>query len=305
MKKLFLSTAVSLLLFSQNSFAQTAVGFDFLRSLVGARPAAFGGAFVGVSGDIHNIVYNPAGMTGIEGKQGTLSYVNDILDFQSGFLAYTQPFSGGNAGAALSFIDFGEFDGRDEDNISTGDFGASGLVFSLAYAKPLRGNLSGGVTGKFIRFQIDSFTETGLAADLGLMLSFPEHTLDIGLGVFNVGTTTSAFIDTKDELPLNVQFGFSKALAHLPVMVSGALVKFKDDGLDFRFGGEIAFAPQFHARLGYNSLGQDQKVDADKDRLAGLSFGFGLKLKKFDVDYTMSSFGEVGSLNRVTLIGRF
>lgn len=284
--------------------AQTVVGYDFLRTTVGARPSAMGGAFVAVPGDIHNVAYNPAGIASLVERSGTFSYLNHLLDFQSGFLAYAQPFSGGTAAASLNFIDFGSFDGRDEQDNSTGEFGANGLVLAATYGRPVMKNLTLGGSAKYIRFQIDNFTQSAVALDAGAIYSISSRGFNIGATVFNLGTTTSAFIETEDELPLNVQLGFSKVLQHLPVMISAAVVKFKDDDIDFRFGGEIRLTEQLAARLGYNSVGQDQKVDTSRDKFAGVSIGLGFKINRFDVDYSFSSFGEVGALNRFTLVGR-
>ncbi|MCG8606466.1 type IX secretion system membrane protein PorP/SprF, partial [bacterium] len=158
---------------------------------------------------------------------------------------------------------------------------------------------------KFIRFQIDSFSESAVAADFGAVYTVPSEQLYVGAGVFNVGTTTSAFIESKDDLPLNFQFGVSKQLEHLPLWVSGALVKYKGDSVDFRIGGEFTLTEQLFLRLGYNSVGQDQQVSTDKDRFAGAAVGLGFKLTKWNIDYSFSSFGEVGSLNRISLVGRF
>ncbi len=306
MKK-FVCVLVFALLLIRSDFgaAQTAVGYDFLNTFVGARPAAMGGAFVGIVGDVHNIAYNPAGLSHIGEKRGTFSYLNHLLDFNSGFLAYAQPFSGGTAAASLNFIDFGQFERRGEKNEDTGEFGSNGLAFSLSYARFLIKNFAVGGNVKYIRFQIDTYTASAIAMDAGLSYTIPGQDLSIGLAVQNFGSTTSAFIQTKDDLPLTVQLGASKTLAHLPVFVSGALVKTKDEDLDFRLGGEIRLREQLRLRLGYNSVGLDQKTDTSMDRLAGVSMGIGFVVRKFDIDYSFSSFGEVGSLNRFTLVSRF
>ncbi|MFQ5675765.1 MAG: PorV/PorQ family protein [bacterium] len=296
---------VGLFLFPVSAKSQSPVGFDFLRTQVGARPSAMAGAFIAIPGDIHNLVYNPAGLSAITKRQGTASYLNHLLDFQSGFFAYAQPIAQGTGAVAVNFFDFGQFERSDVNNVVTGEFGANSLVFSVSYSQEVVQNLSLGGSAKFIRFQIDDLNETALAADIGLMFTIPDEDLNFGVGVFNVGTTTSAFIDTKDDLPLSVQVGASKTLEHLPLLISASLVKVKEDDLRFRLGGEITFTEQFFGRLGYNSVGQDQKVNTGKDRLAGVSAGLGFKVGKFNVDYSFSSFGEIGSLNRVTLIGQF
>ena len=285
--------------------AQSAVGFNFLRTFVGARPSALAGAFVAIPGDIHNLVYNPAGLTGLSKRQGTLSYLNHLLDFQSGFAAYAQPLKNGTLAFGVHFFDFGQFDARDENNQDLGEFGASSVTVQASYARRLYKQLSLGLSAKYIRFQIENFSENAVAADIGLIFEIPEENWSLGLGVFNLGTTTSAFIETKDKLPLNVQFGVSKRLEHLPLLLSLSLVKYREESVDFRVGGEFTVTEQLRLRIGYDSVGQDRKVDTDKDRLAGVSLGLGLKIDTFDVDYSFSSFGEVGTLNRLTLVGRF
>lgn len=306
MRKVVLGLTLAFVFWAQSaSFSQSAVGYDFLRTDIGARPSAMGGAFVAVRGDIHSINYNPAGLSALHERQGTVSYLNHLLDFQSGFLGYVQPIRKGTGAVAINFYDFGTFEGRDENDLETGDFGANGLVLSAGYSEEVLQNFSVGLTGKYIRFQIDNFNASAVAADLGAIYSLPQQALSFGFGIFNLGTTTSAFIDTKDDLPMNLQLGFTKNLEHLPVMVSGALVKFNDENLDFRIGGEISVSEKLLLRLGYNSVGQDQNVDTDKDKFAGVSFGFGVKLNKINLDYSLSSFGEVGSLNRLSVIGRF
>ncbi|MFQ5865728.1 MAG: PorV/PorQ family protein [bacterium] len=283
------------------------VGFDFLRTLVGARPSAMAGAFIAIPSDIHNIVYNPAGLATLTKRQGTLTYLNHLLDFQSGFLAYAHPISKGVLAIGLHFFDFGQFEGKDENNLDTGEFGANSISLSLSYSRMAFENLSIGGSAKYIRFQIDNLTETALAVDFGVMYAIPSEELNIGVGIFNLGTTTGAFFEggVKDKLPFNFQLGASKKLEYLPLLVSGALVKFIDESLDFRIGGEFSLTEELFLRLGYNSVGQDQKVDTNKDRLAGVSLGLGFKVNTFNLDYSFSSFGEVGSLNRISLTGRF
>src|SRR3990172_8495738 len=162
-------------------FFKGAVGYDFLRTQVGARPSSMGGAFIAVPGDVYNVIYNPAGLSALSQRQGALTYLNHLLDFQSGFLGYAQPVWHGVAAAAFNFYDFGNFDGKNENNEDTGEFGANGLVFSIAYAQDIIKNLSLGGNAKYIRFQIDNFTETAIAVDAGLLFAIPRHALNIGL----------------------------------------------------------------------------------------------------------------------------
>ena len=299
-------THIVLFFLTSSAFAQSSTGYDFLRSFVGARPAAMSGAYIAVQGDVHDISYNPAGLALVEKRLGTATYLNHLLDFQSGYLGYAHPLRKNSAiGVSLNYFDYGTFEGKDLTNLPTGDFGANSLVLSLAYGRQAINNLSIGGAGKYIRFQIEDYAASAMALDLSANYALPDVMATIGLGIFNIGNTTSAFIETKEDLPMNLQLGFTKQLQHLPFFLSGALVKFQDEGIDLRLGGEFTLSPQLFLRLGYNTAGRDQKIDSGKDRLAGISAGLGFQMNRFDIDYSFSSFGEVGSLNRITLVGEF
>ena len=82
---------VGLVLFSisvQTADASENAGYHFLRTHVGARPSALAGAFTAISGDIYSMYYNPAGLATIEKRVASATYLNHVLDFQSGFLGY-------------------------------------------------------------------------------------------------------------------------------------------------------------------------------------------------------------------------
>lgn len=280
-------------------------GFDILSTTVGARPAAMGAAFIAVPGDIYGLVYNPAGLARISSPLGTLTYVDHLLDFQSGFLGYAHPTPSGVLGIGVQYLDFGQFERLDNTGNSLGDFGANNWALSLTYARPLGSRILLGVNGKLLRAEIDTYSSTALAVDAGIMIEMPPPDLYIGFGVFNLGAVQSPFVDTREKLPLAVRLGFSKRLEHLPLLASFVLTKERDQSVRFGFGGDFQLSDNLFLRLGYNSVGRDQRVGTDRDRFAGVSAGLGLKVSRYSLDYSFSSFGEVGNLNRVSFSGRF
>jgi hypothetical protein len=296
MKKIFL-----LLLVASSAFAADPIGFAFLRIPVGARPAAMGASFIAVSRDAHAIYYNPAGLANVPTRTGAFGYLNHILDIQSFFGAYVHPHARGSYAIAINYADYGEFTRTDEFGEENGSFGANTLVAYLSYSQ-LRGErLMLGVNVKLIRAQLEKFSADGFAVDLGFIYqSTIMDNLTFAGGIFNLGKERAAFIKTKERLPLNFQFGVSKKLAHLPLLYSLSLIKYQEEDLRFRAGGEFILSKGLLMRLGYDSVRSDQKVGTDGDRFAGLSFGLGLTVDDYTLDYSLSSFGEVGSLNRLS-----
>lgn len=68
----------------------------------GARPAALGNAFVGLSNDVNTVVWNPAGISTINKTQTAFTYTKLLGLVDYNYLAYSMPLKDGQgAGAAL------------------------------------------------------------------------------------------------------------------------------------------------------------------------------------------------------------
>ncbi|MBN1540844.1 PorV/PorQ family protein [candidate division KSB1 bacterium] len=282
------------------------VGFSFLRTQVGARAAGMGGSFLAVPGDIHAVYYNPAGLFQLKNRTATATYLNHVLDLNSGFVGYSQPLDPwGKVGISALYIDFGEFKKRDNTGLELGDFGASSLSLAATFAFEPLTHLGVGMNAKFIHTSIDNYSAEAVAMDGGVIYTFPDHDLHVAAGFFNIGAALSAFVDEKDDLPFHYRAGFSKKLAHLPLFFSFTLYKYNREEWHGAVGGEFQLSDKFFLRLGYDHLGQEMQVGTSKDRFAGAAIGFGLLLKQLQIDYSLTSHGEIGSLNRFTLSGTF
>jgi len=281
-------------------------GYEFLRTPVGARPAALGGAFIAVPKDVCNIYYNPAGLAEISNRSLTASYLNHLLDFQSGFFAYGQPFEHiGVVGAGIYYIDYGKFTKADEYGNELGTFGAGSLSATLTTARLLTPQLLAGISIKWVYSKIAQYSSDAFAFDVGLIYHTSVQDLDVGAGIFNIGWVRSPFIHTKEDLPLNFRVGFAKRLAHLPLLLSGEVYKYLNEDYNFAFGGEFTITPNLFLRFGYNSVGRAQKIDAPGDKHAGFSFGIGVDWHGYQFDYSLTSSGSIGSLNRFSVSRSF
>jgi len=285
------------------------VGFEFLRTTIGARPAAMGDAFVAISGDINSLYYNPAGLAEIGVRGGTAAYLKHLLDFHSGQLIGTLPFNWGTLGLGINYINFGEFkrtSREDPEGMNSGTFGANSFAITLGAGKKLRNFISLGANLKYVRATIENFSSDAFALDFGTIIQVPlpdQDHVNIGISIGNLGQTRQPFIETKDDLPLVVRAGVAKKLAHLPLLFSGQVYKYKGDDVMWAVGGEFILSSRMFLRLGYDSIGRYQKIGTSGDRLAGANLGFGIIWRKYRFDYSFSSVGDVGSLNRIGFTG--
>jgi hypothetical protein len=306
MNKLSLYAILLLLAATVYGNSPGTIGYQFLRTHTGARPSAMAGSFLAVPGDIHNIYYNPAGINRIPISSATFTYLDHLLDVKSGFAGYVHPnILNGTIGVGALYVDYGNFEGADEQGNPTGDFGASSVALSLTYATYLMNNLSLGTTAKFIHASIESHSSNAVALDASIMYAVPLHDLHIAVGVFNLGETLTPFVDRKEELPVNFKAGVSKKLAHLPLLVSLTLYKYNEEQWHGALGGEFILTDYLFFRLGYDHIGRDMQTGSSRDRFAGAAMGFGVLFKSLRFDYALTSFGDLGTLNRFTLAGHF
>jgi len=283
-----------------------ATGFQFLKTQVGARPAGMGGSFIAMDGDVQCIYYNPAGVATVTNRAASFTYMKHLLDFNFGFVGFVQPHLGpGNLGVGLSFMDYGDFKRTDGTGAVLGNFSANSLSLAATYSLQPVQNLSIGLSAKYIRAGIETYSADAVAADAGVLYHFPQWMLTLAAGVCNLGRPISAFITHKDDLPMSMRFGLAKKLEHLPLYLSLTFYRYQDEKWHGALGGEFTLSPQAFLRLGYDNVGQDLQVGGNKDRFAGASIGLGLVWRSVHIDYALSSLGEVGTLNRFSLSSPF
>ena len=300
-------TSGFILFLSFQAIGQGTTGFEIMRSEISSRGAAMAGAMVAMETGLDGLFYNPAALGSAEKRNANLTYLKHLLDIESGFIGYSQPVKDyGTIAAGINYINFGRFDEATAFGELTGNtFRAADLQFTLGYGKKILEWMSAGVSVKYVRSEIWDVTSSAAAFDAGGLIYTPFDNVKIGFGIYNLGKTLNGYYDYKDELPLGYKLGFSKPLAHLPLEIALQVDKFKDSDLYLSAGGEFTISEMFRLRAGWSTKGADQRVDGNSDVLAGVSFGLGLRTSGVIFDYSMSSWGELGTLTRVTIGGEF
>ena len=287
------------------TFGQTT--YDFLRVDMSARAAALGGSFVSNNDDVDVIFYNPAGMNFLEKNPASFSFVKHLLDINLFSVAFSTEFENiGRFGTAVKYINYGTFDQADEFGNRTGEFGAGELAFLVGYANEFSPNFYYGANAKFIYSSIADKSSSAVGADLGINYEFPAQQLNLAAAVLNLGTQISSYINTKEDLPLDVVIGVSKRLERVPVRVSldfHQLNKKRDDALQhlkgFSVGAEFYLSEVFTLRFGYdNERRSDLKVGSSAG-IAGFNGGLGVKVSEYQFSYGYSSLGLVGAMHRI------
>jgi hypothetical protein len=302
--------------------------YTFLKVGVSAKSQAMAGAYVGLADDISCLYDNPAGLTAIvydlKGpidytyaedaeyviKQVTIkpnrfiaSYMNYIIDFQSGYLGYVRAIDSlSSLGVSIQYQDYGSFDRLDEFGENLGTFGAFDMALGLTYSRRITKEFSLGLTGKLIMAKIDSMSSDGMALDIGGLYRFTDGRTSVGLALKNLGTELKGFTKShKDPLPFLIDGGFSHNLRGMPLTVNADITVPTDNDAFLSVGGQLdSFAP-LYLRVGWSSKGKDYKTGSNKDNFGGLAAGFGYYFQEYKIDYSYSSYADLGNVHRISI----
>lgn len=281
--------------------------FNFLRLPYSSRVAALGGNNISViDDDLSLSMHNPALLINATDKTLDLSFMTYMSGSKVAGAAFNKTFCERSAGAvAARYVDYGKFDGYTPDNIFTGTFRAMDIELDFIYCYLLSERWSGGVAGKFIYSQYESLNSLAIGVDLGLNYYNPDHDFSASLTFKNLGGQVMTFEEKHEIMPIDIQLGLTKRLAHAPILLSATLTDlhrwksthfYNADGSKDNFGelllkhitlgADILIGDNFYASVGYNYR-TSRELSTGKG-LAGFSLGAGLHINKvkFSASYS-------------------
>lgn len=237
----------------------------------------------------------------------------------------------------ILYNNYGSFKQTDELGNVQGDFRANEYVVHVGAGRKINERLSVGANLKFIGSQLETYSAYGLAADLSGAFINPDKQFGVSVLLKNVGAQLKSYAPEigNEALPYDLQIGMSKKLARAPFRFSIAAVDLLrwnlryvnpldnevtllgeqatepssfSKGIDnvfrhIRFGGEIALGKKenFRVRIGYNHQTRKEMTLQNIRSTAGFSFGAGVRVAKFRIDYTQSVQHLAGSRRHLTI----
>ncbi len=291
--------------------------FSLLRFDASARTAALGGAYTAMAdGDVNALFYNPAIPSPATSRIPSLSYLNHLAGIDAGTLAYghTADGLGTTFSGGLRFVHWGTLQRRNERGERTGTFSAGDVALTFGAARALGEHLRYGANVHVLYSQIDQAQATALATDLGVLYRVPAHQLRVGASLRHLGVSLDGHGQRAATLPLDLQVGVTKRLAHLPLLLSLTAYDLTEVGTGVEggsrtdhilahltFGGEVRLGDVLRVRAGYNHRRSQDLALADRFDLGGLGGGFGLVIGGIGVDYAYNSWSELGGLHQFTI----
>ena len=273
-------------------------GAQFLKLGAGARAISLAEAYTAIAGDAMAVHYNPAGLTGVSGREVTGMYALHIADIKYGFIGYAQEREDlkGGLGVGLLMVQSGKIKGYTNGGDSAEDFDASSYALTLAYGRERRKDLSLGAGLKVVTSRIeDEKADPCFGIDLGAIYK-PKDNLQLGLRVQNLLALKMKFIKEKESLPLSLNLG---AAYLVPELFKDSQLTFlldlripNDNDITTSIGAEYLFRKRFAARVSYRS---------DIDEGPGICAGLGLRHQNYTFDYAFVPYGDLDNAHRLSL----
>lgn len=345
MKKYLLLSFTSLwfvnIAFAQLGGQQT---FAFLNLSPSARVSGLAGNLITVIDDDVNLAYaNPALLNPLMHQQISFQHNFHLGSIQNGYAAYGQyfdklkmTFHGG-----VQYVDYGEFKLTNEVGDVEGTFKAAEYAVAVGAARPIDERLTVGANLKFITSQLESYNSIGFTTDLAAVYYDTASRFTATIVFRNVGSQVSSYRpDNFEPLPFDIQVGVSKRLKYLPFRFSIIYhhlqewnIRYSDPNREdeplffgeentsesktsiffdnllrhFVFNGELLIGKKenFRLRFGYNHFLRKELSVTNLGSGAGFSFGAGIKINRFRLDYGRTIYHIAGGLNHIGIATNF
>lgn len=275
--------------------------FNFLNLTSSSHANALGGKNISlVENDASLVLQNPALLSSVDDNSLSLNFLTYMKGSKMGSASFVKTTGErGTWGVSTQFVGYGSMKETLETGEIVGDMRALDMAIGGMYSYSFNDFLVGGVTGKFIYSKYGTYSSVALGVDLAINYYDEEGDFSTSFVAANLGGQVKAFGDTHERLPFNLQWGFTKGVAHAPLRISVTLTDLtrwsknyyyspsKEPGFGrilmnhFNIGAEITPSERFYIALGYNFRRAAELKAAGSSHMAGLTCGAGLSLKKF------------------------
>ncbi|AWI26680.1 type IX secretion system protein PorQ [Flavobacterium pallidum] len=297
--------------------------YQFLSLITSPRQSALGGKILTLYDyDVNQAFFNPATINPAMDNRLSMNYGSLFGEVTYGTAAYAytydrhvQTFHGG-----INYVNYGTFQGTDENGNRTADFTGSEIALSFGYAYNIPySDFYVGANAKLISSTLETYNSFGAAADLGALYIDEDNDVNWAFVIRNIGTQITTYAGTREKLPLEVMFGVSQEMENVPIRWHVTLENLQQWQIAFSnparaegsidggstpekisifnnalrhviLGAELFPKKGFNLRVGYNFRRAEELRLLEQRNFSGISVGFGLKINKLKFDYSYSRY---------------
>lgn len=309
--------------------------YEFASIPASARVAALGGVPLAITEpDLGIAATNPAFLPYIENQKVAADYVNYISDISIGHASYcfTNSRVPGTMAVGVQYLNGGRNTRYDVYGNEAGSFSTNEYAFHLSYGRRFDSCFAIGATLKPVLSFVAGYSSVGLMADISASYTFNDGRTATSAMLRNAGSQLTAYNEHYGRVPFEVLIAVSHQLEHAPFRLSVVLQQlqkyrlnadsdnpaepgseverdnitlpsFADNILRHCIFGVEAFPGKpVNLRAGFNYQRRQELKLKDAPGLAGISLGFGLRLKRFSVEYAHARYTLAGSSNHFSVV---
>lgn len=297
--------------------------YRFLNLTTSPRQAALGGKVLTIYDyDVNQAHFNPASINPEMDNRLSLNYGSYYGEVTYGTASYAyvydrhvQTFQMG-----VNYVNYGNFDGYDENGVETSGFTGSEIALSFGYAYNIPfTDFHIGASGKLISSSLESYHSFGGAVDLGAMYVDEDNDINCALVLRNIGTQFTKYESTSEKLPFEIMAGISQEMENVPIRwhitlenlqqwkvsfsnparaennIEGGStpekVSFFNNALRHMIVGVELFPKKgINFRVGYNFRRSEELRILEQRHFSGICAGVGLKMGRLKFDYSYSRY---------------
>jgi hypothetical protein len=301
--------------------------YQFLNLVTSPRQAALGGKVItNFDYDVNAALFNPASINQEMHNHLSVNYANYYgeVSYGTASYAYTYDRHVQTFHAGVNYVNYGNFEGRDENGALTSDFTGSEVALSFGYSYNIPfSDFYIGANAKLITSTLESYNSFGGAIDVGALYIDEDNDINYALVIRNFGTQFTTYAGTQEKLPFEIIAGISQSVENVPIRwhitlenlqqwnvsfsnparTQGSLdggseeekVSFFNNALrHLILGAEFFPGKPFNIRVGYNFRRSEELKLVEQRTFAGLSLGFGLRMGKMRFEYSYSRYTLAG-----------
>ena len=307
--------------------------YNFLTISTSAKQTALGGKTLTLIDDVNQPVWNPATINEEMNNQIAANYTSFLAGISLGSFSYAKTIGHrfGTLHANISYVNYGELIRADELGIENGTFKASDVSISVGWSKelPLE-DVFVGANLKMINSTIANYSSMGIAMDIGILYRHPNSSLTMGFVARNIGTQLTTYVLDKEKLPFEIAISASYKLTYMPLKwyltldnlqqwdisesnpsnqtvdidgnVSEEKISIFDNAMRHVIvGAELFPEKSINLRVGYSFRKSKEMKLQELRTFGGFSFGFGLKMNKFKLNYAYSKMHSASNVSTFSL----
>ncbi len=337
-KSFFLLIATVSMYITANAQTGGISAFRYITLSSSSRASALGGIVNAVKDDdVSFFTQNPGLLNEGMNNKVSLAYQPFFGGININSITYSHTFGKDYCmGAALQFINYGNFTASNSSGDTIGSFFANDYAVTAGISRPLNDRITYGLNVKYLYSVLSSYRSSAIAMDFGGVYQDTALGLTIGAVFVNFGTQLKTYTTHNTEkLPFDLQLGISQRLKHTPFLFNVVLhhlhqydIRYNDTSVvqtnpvlvdtangnsgekkyiadklarHVNLGVEIIIGKVVRLDIGYNHLRRKELVYDVRRGLAGFNFGAQLHINRFYFGYAHSFYNVAGGYNVISV----